>query len=272
MPRPSHSVPSVAVAGGSARPTTRDIPEETAVALSYNGTTQAVMMATPADLQEFAVGFSLGEGIVDHPDQIERLEIEELDAGIDCQMWLSDAAADRLGERRRQIAGPVGCGLCGIDSLEQAMRPLPQLPPDSVCTGSVRLLHAMHMLRKGQKLHDLTRGVHGAGFLHSDDSVTVKEDVGRHNALDKLIGSLTLDGVDPASGAILLTSRVSVELVQKTVLAGAPILIAVSAPTAHAVRLAEYAGLTLIALARDERFEVFTHPHRITPQEAHNVA
>ena len=113
MARPSQSVPSIAVAGGAARPTMRDIPEETAIALSYNGTTQAVMMATPADLQDFAIGFSLGEGIVTDPSQIERLEIEELDTGIDCQMWLSDEAADRLGDRRRQMAGPVGCGLCG---------------------------------------------------------------------------------------------------------------------------------------------------------------
>ena len=171
--RPSHSVSSVAVSQGTARPSTRTIPEEVAIALSYNGTTQAVMMATPADLNDFAVGFSLSEQIIDHPGQIERLEIEPLEAGIDCQMWLSDETAERLGARRRAMAGPVGCGLCGIDSLEQALRPLPKVGADNVCTASVRLLHAMHMLRNAQSLHDETRGVHGAGFLHSDDQLTL---------------------------------------------------------------------------------------------------
>lgn len=269
--KPAISVPSTSVSGGGSRASTRLVPEEQPVALTYNGTTQAVMMATPDDLEDFAVGFTLSEGIA-AGHQISRLDILEHGMGFECQMWLEEEAGTRLEDRRRASVGPVGCGLCGIDSLEQVMRPLPLLPDTKLRLNSDQINAAMRALRDGQTLHDQTRGVHAAGFLSADMSVTVREDVGRHNALDKLIGAMARGGADMSSGAVLLTSRVSVDMVQKTVMAGCPILIAVSAPTAGAVRVADDAGLSLVALAREKTFEIFTHPHRITPKEVHNVA
>lgn len=223
------------------------------------------MMCSPADLEDFAVGFAFTEGFA-QPNQIERLEIVELDTGIEARIWVDDAVAERLGDRRRAMMGPVGCGLCGIDSLEQAVRALPVLPDG----GTIQYADAARgpeALRAHQPLHDLTHAVHAAGFMVQDQGIVLaREDVGRHNALDKLIGAMLTGGVDPRTGAIVLTSRVSVEMVQKTVLAGCPILIAVSAPTAHAVRLGEAANLTIAAFARSHedggRLETFSHPQR----------
>ena len=171
------------------------------------------------------------------------------------------------------MAGPVGCGLCGIDSLDQAIRPLPTLPDTPLSLTPAQISAAAEALRGAQALHDITRAVHAAGFFTPDAGlVAAREDVGRHNALDKLVGALARTGHEARAGALILTSRVSVEMVQKAVLAGAPVLVAVSAPTAHAIRLAEAAGLTLAALARGEMFEVFTHPHRIATARASDVA
>lgn len=244
------------------RDVARSLPEEVPVAVTVNGSTQAVMMCSPADLEDFAVGFAFTEGFA-RPDQVERLEIFELDAGIEARLWVPDDVADALGDRRRAMMGPVGCGLCGIDSLEQALRALPTLPEG----GTIPYAEAARgpeLLRAHQPLHDLTHAVHAAGFLVPGQGIVMaREDVGRHNALDKLIGALLRGGINPASGAIVLTSRVSVEMVQKTVLARCPILIAVSAPTAHAVRIGEVAGLSIAAFARDGRLETFTHSTRI---------
>lgn len=240
----------------------RSLPEEVPVAVTVNGTTQAVMMCTPADLEDFAVGFAFTEGFAT-PAQIERFELVEMDAGIETRLWVPDAVADALGDRRRAMMGPVGCGLCGIDSLEQALRDLPVLA-DGGSIGYAEAATGPEALRAHQPLHDLTHAVHAAGFLVPGQGIVMaREDVGRHNALDKLIGALLRDGIDPSSGAIVLTSRVSVEMVQKTVLARCPILIAVSAPTAHAVRMGDAAGLTIAAFARDGRLETFTHATRI---------
>ncbi|GAB5445776.1 MAG: formate dehydrogenase accessory sulfurtransferase FdhD [Gymnodinialimonas sp.] len=243
----------------------RSLPEEVPVAVTVNGTSQAVMMCSPADLEDFATGFAFTEGFA-LPDQIERLEIVELEAGIEARLWVPDDVAEALGDRRRAMMGPVGCGLCGIDSLEQAMRVLPVLP-DGGAIGYAEAAGAPDVLRGHQPLHDLTHAVHAAGFLVPGQGIiAAREDVGRHNALDKLVGALLRDGVDPATGAVVLTSRVSLEMVQKTVLLGCPILIAVSAPTAHAVRVAEAANLTIAAFARAHddggRLETFTHPQR----------
>ncbi len=249
---------------------TRMLPEEVAVALSYNGSTQAVMMATPDALEDFAYGFSLTEGIAT-PDEIESVEVVETARGIDVQMWLVPEAEARLAKRRRTMAGPVGCGLCGIDSLEEATRVLPpvtaalSLTPSQICA-------AISALPAHQSLHDSTRAVHAAAFwTPAGGIVAAREDVGRHNALDKLAGAM-LRGSIGAEGAIVLTSRVSIDMVQKCAAMGVPVLIAVSAPTAHAVELAEAAGITLIALARPDRFEAFTHTDRIHPDEAAHVA
>jgi FdhD protein len=256
--------------GGAFTQAPRVLPEETAVALSFNGTTQAVMMATPDDLADFATGFALTEGLAT-PSEITEITVVETEGGIDVQCWLVPQAEARLTARRRTMAGPVGCGLCGIDSLEQALRaPDPvtlslRLTPAQVCA-AVTALPAL------QPLHDATRAAHAAAFWTPGRGiVALREDVGRHNALDKLAGALAR-AATPRDGAVVLTSRVSIDMVQKTAAMGVPVLIAVSAPTAHAVQVAEAAGITLIALARPDRFENFTHPHRITPEEASHVA
>ncbi len=260
--KPSRSISAQSLGPKGAREIARSLPEEVPVAVTCNGSTQAVMMCSPADLEDFAVGFALTEGFAT-PDQIERIEIVELDQGIEARLWIDEAQAERLGARRRAMLGPVGCGLCGIDSLEQAVRPLPKLAETGAMAWD-EAAQAPEALRAHQPLHDLTNAVHAAGFLRPGQGVVMaREDVGRHNALDKLIGALTRANIDPNEGAIVLTSRVSMEMVQKTVLAGCPILISVSAPTSHALRLAEEAGLTLAAFARSNRMEVFAHPHRI---------
>ncbi|PZQ97932.1 MAG: formate dehydrogenase accessory sulfurtransferase FdhD [Cereibacter sphaeroides] len=248
----------------------RDLPEEVAVALSYNGSTQAVMMATPDALVDFAYGFSLTEGIAS-PSEIEGVEVVETPRGIDVQIWLVPEAETRLAKRRRTMAGPVGCGLCGIDSLEEALRELPPVAADLSLTPS-QICAAMAALTEHQPLHDVTRAVHAAAFWTPERGiVAAREDVGRHNALDKLAGAMLLGGVPP-QGALVLTSRVSIDMVQKCAAMGVPVLIAVSAPTAHAVEIAEAAGITLIALARPDRFEVFTQLQRIRPDETAHVA
>jgi len=253
---------------GTAHDASRTLPEEWAVALVYNGTTRAVMMATPADLVDFGIGFSLTEGIAT-PDQISEIEVVEHALGSEVRMWVGDEHAAALSARARASIGPVGCGLCGIDSLEQALRPLPALPESRLRLTPHDIDTASNSLRTGQPLHDQTRAMHAALFYVPGKGVThAREDVGRHNALDKLVGALARDGIDTTTGAMVITSRVSVDMVQKAVVAGCPALIAASAPTAHAVRMAQEAGLTLIALARGDGADVFSGADRIiiTPQ------
>ncbi len=246
----------------------RELPAEVAVALSYNGSTQAVMMATPADLVDFAYGFSLTEGIAT-ADEIESVETVETDLGIDLQIWLKSPAEDRQRARRRSMAGPVGCGLCGIDSLAEAARKPMRVADTDFTMTPAQIMGAMADLTAHQPLHDLTRAAHAAAFW-ADGIQAAREDVGRHNALDKLIGAVARS--TRPTGAVVLTCRTSIDMVQKCAAAGFPIIIAASAPTATAVEMAEAAGITLIALARPDGFEVFTHPHRIEPQEAAHVA
>ncbi len=241
----------------------RAIPEETAIALTYNGGTYAVMMATPQDLRDFAIGFSLSEGIVVSAGDIESFEIVELDDGIELRMWLAQSRADRLSERRRHIAGPTGCGLCGIDSITEAVRPAAIVAPGQSFS-SQDIMTAMQSLPPLQTINIETRAVHAAAFWTPGRGiVALREDVGRHNALDKLAGAVAQENISASEGIVLLTSRVSVEMVQKTAAMGAPMMVAVSAPTALAVSMADKAGITLAAIARTDGFEVFTHPDRI---------
>lgn len=242
----------------------RLIPEETALALTYNGGTYAVMMGSPEDLGDFAVGFSLSEGIVQSPDEIETLDIVELDDGIELRMWLRPEQAERIAQRRRHIAGPTGCGLCGIDSIAEAVRPAAIVPAGRAFTPR-EIMTAVAAVPPLQEINHQTRAVHAAAFwTPSRGIVALREDVGRHNALDKLAGALARDKVAAHEGMVLLTSRVSVEMVQKTAAIGAPLIAAVSAPTALAVKLADTAGITLAAIARSDGFEIFTHPERVT--------
>jgi FdhD protein len=256
----------------------RALPEEVAVALSYNGSTQAVMMATPADLDDFATGFTLTEGIAD-PAAITGITPVTTPHGIDLQIWLDTDAADALGRRRRSMAGPVGCGLCGIESLEQATRPARAVPHSDLTLSAGDVLAAAAALTAHQPLHDATRAAHAAGFWVPGRGVgtdrgmlAAREDVGRHNALDKLAGALMRQGIDPATGAVVITSRVSLDMVQKCAAIGAPVLIAASAPTGAALALAGAAGLTVAGLVRADRFEVFTHAARITATDVADVA
>lgn len=253
---------------GEAQGGARLLPQETPVAVVYDASTHAVMMATPLDLEDFAVGFSLTEGVIADASDIRAIEIVEAELGVEARVWLASGRSQALAARRRRMAGPTGCGLCGVDSLAEAVRIPPRVGAGLRLTAD-QVLAAMASLAPGQTLNASTHAVHAAGFWRPDAGLlALREDVGRHNALDKLAGALArMDGArgktQGGDGAVLLTSRVSVEMVQKAAVIGAPVLIAVSAPTALAVRVAEAAGLTLVAVARQDGFEVFTHPERI---------
>ncbi len=245
----------------------RMLPEETAVAMVYDGVTHAVMMASPADLEDFALGFSLTEGKIARGSDIADLEIVEHPDGIEARMWLVRDAGRDVTSRRRALLGPTGCGLCGIDSLAAALPMVPVVRAGRhLAPAEVRA--AMASLRPAQRMNTEARALHAAGFWTPDHGLVVlREDVGRHNALDKLVGALDRLGTPVSDGILVLTSRLSVEMVQKAAAAGAPIVAAASAPTALALRTAEAAGITVIAIARDDGFELFTHPDRVVPAE-----
>ncbi|HLX13661.1 MAG TPA: formate dehydrogenase accessory sulfurtransferase FdhD [Bradyrhizobium sp.] len=241
----------------------RPIPEETPVALVYDGSTYAVMMATPEDLEDFAIGFSLTEGVVRSATDIKSIDLVRSRDGIELRMWLAGSNSLRLRERRRRIAGPTGCGLCGIESLAESIRP-PEIVGEGRRFASGQIIEAIQSILPLQRLNIETRAVHAAAFWQSAHGVVaLREDVGRHNALDKLAGALSRDAVTGHDGIVVLTSRVSVEMVQKTSVIGASVIVSVSAPTALAVRVANDAGITLAAIARADGFEVFTRGDRI---------
>jgi FdhD protein len=268
MHDPVRTVPRQVWRQSGASEGVRAVPEETALAITYNGGTYAVMMGTPQDLKDFAIGFSLSEGVVQSVDEIQSFESVEFDDGIELRMWLAPDKAESISARRRQIAGPTGCGLCGIDSIAEAIKPAAIVGPGSVFSPE-QIMAAMQDIPSLQKINIETRAVHAAAlWTPARGIVALREDVGRHNALDKLAGTLAQDKVDAGEGMVLLTSRVSVEMVQKTAAIGAPLMVSVSAPTALAVRMAEAAGITLVAVARADGFEVFTHSHRVASDAA----
>jgi FdhD protein len=253
---------------GAARPGSRTLAEETPVAIVHDASTYAVMMATPQDLEDLAVGFSLTEGVIDAVEEVRAIELVETELGVEARMWLAPGKASDLAARRRSVAGPTGCGLCGVESLAAVQRtPVRPLAAIRRLTAD-DIRAAMAALEAAQALGQRTRGVHAAGLWRPDQGLDLaREDVGRHNAVDKLAGGLARAGRD-AAGVLALTSRVSVELVQKAAAIGAPVIAAVSAPTALAIRTADAAGITLIAVARADGFELFTHPQRIAPPRA----
>jgi FdhD protein len=263
MARSTRTVANTTWIGHAAGAGTREIPEETPIAFTYDGSSYAVMMATPADLEDFAVGFSLTEGVVAGPDEILGLTVVHEAIGIEVRMTLAEPRAAALAARRRAHAGAVGCGLCGIESLAEAMRPLPVVTGIPAVSSST-VFAALEATRTAQAINRRTHATHAASFFTAADGlVALREDVGRHNAVDKLAGALVRRGVSPATGIVVVTSRLSVELVQKAAMIGVPVLVAVSAPTALAVETAEQAGVTVIAVARRDGFEVFTHADRI---------
>ena len=260
----SLQVRRLAIGGGQPGEGMRAVPEETAVAFVYDGGSEAVMMASPADLEDFAIGFSLNEGIITELAQIERMEQFDTDLGIEMRLWLSAGLSARLSARRRHRAGPTGCGLCGVESLEDALPKLAKID-SAVVVSAPEIIAAMSQMADLQSLNHQTRAVHAAGFYQPGHGVIlVREDVGRHNALDKLAGAMARQGLTAKDGAILMTSRLSVELVQKAAAMGAGVLAAVSAPTAVALRTAEAAGMCLVGVVRSDGLEVFTGFDHIT--------
>ena len=246
---------------GSASPVDT-VAEEVPVALEYNGISHTVMLATPADLKDFALGFSLTEGIVERRSEVFDIEIEEAEEGITLHLEIAGGAFARLKERRRSLAGRTGCGLCGAESLTQVMRDLPPVA-DSTTFPLAALHEGMRRLPAQQLLQQTTGAVHAACHVSADGSIShVREDVGRHNALDKTLGALA--GIDAIpEGALLITSRASFEMVQKSAAMGYGILAAVSAPTAAAIRLADKLNLTLVGFLRGANCSIYTHAKRL---------
>jgi FdhD protein len=266
-------VTRVAYRGGAFVSDERSVPSEVPVAFSYGGTTHAVMMATPDDLIDFAYGFSLTEGIVASRDDIADVDLVEGEQGIDVQIALRDETASALKDRRRQMAGPVGCGMCGIESIEQAIRKVPFVGNSPLVLKPKQIIESVAQLQGRQPLNRETRAVHAAAFYRPGlGIIAVREDVGRHNALDKLAGSVLRDGRSGEDGAVVVTSRVSVEMVQKTAILGSRFIIAISAPSDLAIRTADEAGMTLVALVRGEEFDLYTHADRVDQGVIANVA
>lgn len=244
------------------------IAEETPVALVYNGISHAVMMATPQDLEDFALGFSLTEGILERPDELLDCEPHATTRGIEMALTITSRRFAALGARRRNLTGRTGCGLCGVDSLGQALRPLREVQSEVIVSPDA-VMRAMAALPKLQAINSEVHALHAAAWALPDGTIAeIREDVGRHNALDKLLGALARAGVESQGGFAVVTSRCSYEMVQKAVARGIGLLVAVSAPTALALRLAEAAGLTLIARARGDGYRLYTHPHRIGALQA----
>lgn len=231
---------------------------EEPVAIVFNGTTAAVMMATPSDVRDLASGFALSEGHIGALSDIESYEEVRHAKGVEARFWLTEARAEAVAARRRAMAGPVGCGLCGIESLEEVRRPLPKVTARSVLAPR-DILSAMVALRDWQPLKSATRSTHAAGFYQPGTGIlAAREDVGRHNALDKLIGHLAQTGVDGSAGAVVMTSRISLELVQKCAMLSAPLLIAPSGPTSLAIDVAQDCGIALIGFCREGSFQRFS--------------
>ena len=239
------------------------IAEETPVALVYNGIPHAVMMATPQDLEDFVLGFSLTEELIASPADLQRVECVRYSQGIEIQALVAPEREAEIAARSRRLTGRTGCGICGADSVASVLKTLhPVASAATIRESAVR--EAMSGLAGHQTLNAAAGAVHAAGWANLDGVVElVREDVGRHNALDKLIGALLRRGTDPASGFVLVTSRASFEMVQKTTRFGSALMAAVSGPTGLAARIAQQAGLTLVGFARGARLTVYTHPERL---------
>ncbi len=255
--------PILSLTKGSLSEKTKLVAEEVPIALSYDGTTQAVLMASPDNLEDFAFGFSLTEGLINSSKEIERIGIVNVPRGIDIQISLNVDRRDAFRKRRRNMAGPVGCGLCGIESIDAAMRDIPRVQSD-VTFSNADVCEAARVICQMQTLNNLTRSAHAAAFYTKEAGVQfIREDVGRHNALDKLCGHLFRNHINVTDGLIVVTSRLSMEMVQKAAMLGVSSLAAVSAATAEAIRIGEQSNMTLIGRVRDQDFEIYCGAQRI---------
>jgi FdhD protein len=239
--------------------------EEAPIALEYNGISHAAVLATPCDIEDLALGFSITEGIARSPADVYGVEVTQTEQGHIAQITIASACMDQLKRRRRTLAGRPGCGLCGLESLDDVARALPPLARPAQAIAPAAILRAMLSLRERQPLHQQTGATHAAawadfsGVLHM-----TREDVGRHNALDKLIGALLRQKLDPAAGFAVISSRASFEMVQKAAAVGIPAVAAVSAPTSRAVHTAAQLGVLLIGFARQQGFTVYAHPEHLS--------
>lgn len=248
---------------GTVEERTEPVVEETPVAVVYNGVPHVVMMATPIDLEDFVLGFSLTEELIRTPADLLSLEIVRYSQGIEIQVTVSPECDAVIAGRTRRLTGRTGCGICGSDSIAVVLKEPRQVPAGTpVPPASIQM--ALEALTERQDLNAATGAVHAAAWASANGSIElVREDVGRHNALDKLIGAAVKQGVDPATGFVVVTSRASFEMVQKAMILGAPLLAAISGPTGLAVRVAEQSGMTLVGFARKDKLTVYTHPDRV---------
>lgn len=239
------------------------VADEVPVALVFNGISHAVMMATPTQLEDFALGFGLSEGLLESPAELYGVDVNPVASGVELHLEVASACAWRLRERRRNLAGRTGCGLCGTDSLDQVRQKVPDVFPVRLDVEAI--FRAECSLKDRQSLRNLTGATHAAAWCALDGNVLLlREDVGRHNALDKLIGAMIRADIDPARGFIVITSRASFEMVQKTAMARVGALVAVSAPTALAIDTARQHGIALAGLVRDgKRLVAYTWPERL---------
>jgi FdhD protein len=262
--RPSASRPLLRIGDDGSTTGSAVVAEEVPVALVYNGKPYVVVMGTPADLEDLAVGFSLTEGVADDNSQIERIDVVRASHGIELQIQIPAAIAERLEDRARGLVSRTGCGLCGVETINDALRvPLQVssrllITPEALWAAGAALAHQ-------QTLNNLTNTVHAAGWARLDGTLhVVREDVGRHNALDKVFGALARQRMNPADGFVVVTSRASYEMVQKATICGVELLAAISRPTGLAIRFAEAAEMTLVGLLRGRSANVYSHPERIT--------
>ena len=261
---PLLEVPARRWEGGRAQDGPEQVVEETPVAIVYNGIPHVVMMATPWDLEDFALGFSITEELIRSPADLQSLQVVRYGQGIEIQATVSPECEATIASRNRRLTGRTGCGICGVDSIEAVLKQLHPVTSSATVTPAA-VENACRTLVGHQTLNSATGAVHAAGWASLEGEVQLaREDVGRHNALDKLIGAMLARGVDPQSGFIVVTSRASFEMVQKATVFGASLLAAISGPTGLAVRIAEHAGLTLVGFARPGRLTVYTHGARVT--------
>ncbi len=262
--RPMGERAFIHIADGETSPARAIVAEETPVALVYNGRPHVVVMATPCDLEDLAVGFSCTEGIVDHGDEIQRIAVAKATHGIELQIEIAPALATRLESKVRSLASRTGCGLCGVETIAEALRVPPRVQQSLVLSREA-LWDAGAELSRRQEINRSTNTVHGAAWAGPDGTVRlVREDVGRHNALDKVLGALARQPAAEPNGFIVVTSRASYEMVQKAAMRGVELVAAVSRPTGLAIRFAEAAGVTLVGLLRGRSANVYCGMERIS--------